>query len=366
MPEAALIAAARAVFAPGAEWIDPPYVLAADIPLELSGEGVRARLCMFTDARGNELAMRPDLTLPVASEEARRRVGGTHGETAYAYAARAFRLPAARDDPVEFTQVGFERFGAPSDPARDAQAFAQVLNAVEACAVKPLAIMTGDLAIFPAFVDSLGLVPLVAAQLKRAFRQEGGVRALLDAPRRALDPDLRNLLRAPEPAAALMTRFEASVFIGARTAEDIVEGLFARQAEDDAGGVPDGARQVLADLAAIECAADAAPDALMQLCHAHALKEPMPAIERFAARLAQMPGSPAPMRFRSGFGRRFTYYDGFVFEVLGDGLTDRQPIAAGGRYDGLLGALSSGQARATGIGGVVRPDRLQRILKASA
>ena len=30
-------------------------------------------------------------------------------------------------------------------------------------------------------------------------------------------------------------------------------------------------------------------------------------------------------RFRSGFGRRFTYYDGFLFETLGPNLNERQP-----------------------------------------
>ena len=50
----------------GARPVDPAYVLASDVPLELSGEAVRARLCVFTDHRGNEMVMRPDLTLPVA------------------------------------------------------------------------------------------------------------------------------------------------------------------------------------------------------------------------------------------------------------------------------------------------------------
>ena len=65
-------------------------------------------------------------------------------------------------------------------------------------------------------------------------------------------------------------------------------------------------------------------------------------------------------RFRSGFGRRFTYYDGFLFETLAPNLTDRQPIASGGRYDGLIAGLSNGKAEATAIGGVVRPDRVLR------
>jgi ATP phosphoribosyltransferase regulatory subunit len=108
----ALVAVARAVFeAAGGTPIDPDYVLPADIPLELSGEAVRTRLCLFTDHRGAEMVMRPDLTLPVAQREAARREAGETGARTYTYAARAFRQPVAPDDQLEFTQVGLERFG---------------------------------------------------------------------------------------------------------------------------------------------------------------------------------------------------------------------------------------------------------------
>ena len=44
MTHDALVAAARGVFeATGAESVDPAYILPSDIPLELSGEAVRAR-----------------------------------------------------------------------------------------------------------------------------------------------------------------------------------------------------------------------------------------------------------------------------------------------------------------------------------
>ena len=50
----------------GGEFIDPPMVLPAAVPLELSGEAVRSRICTFVDGHAQEWALRPDLTLPVA------------------------------------------------------------------------------------------------------------------------------------------------------------------------------------------------------------------------------------------------------------------------------------------------------------
>ena len=211
MSHDALVAVARAVFeAAGGTPIDPDYVLPAEIPLELSGEAVRARLCVFTDNRGTEMAMRPDLTLPVAQREAARLEAGPSAKT-YTYAARAFRLPAAQDDPFEFTQVGVERFGYAADPSADAELFALVHRAVEACGVSPKAIVTGDLAIFPACIDALDLPAVTTDLLKRAFRQEGGVRAVLDAASRPLEADILAALEAPDTEAALSAVLAAVV-----------------------------------------------------------------------------------------------------------------------------------------------------------
>jgi len=371
MTHDALVAVARAVFeAAGGTPVDPDYVLPADIPLELSGEAVRARLCVFTDNRGAEMAMRPDLTLPVAQREAARLAVGPSPKT-YTYAARAFRLPAAADDPLEFTQVGLERFGYAADASADAELFALVHRAVEACGVQPKAIVTGDLAIFPAFIDALGLPGVTTDLLKRAFRQEGGVRAVLDAASRPLDTDVLSALDGSDPEAALGAVLAARdvPLVGARSLAEIVDGLKARRAAIEAGGLPEGARAALLALRDVDCPLAEAPGALLALAKAHGVGG-VAALEVFAARvekiLALVPGARRMAAFRAGFGRRFTYYDGFVFEVLAERLSPAQPVAAGGRYDGLISGLSGGRVSATGIGGVVRPDRMVRVRRTGA
>ncbi|KCZ91185.1 ATP phosphoribosyltransferase regulatory subunit [Hyphomonas jannaschiana] len=370
MTYAAVVKAARSRFeASGAEPVNPAYILPSDIPLELSGEAVRARLCVFTDHRGNEMVMRPDLTLPVAGLEAERLASGTNGPKAYCYAAEAFRLPAADGDPMEFTQVGFERFGRESDPTEDAEAFALVHEAVRDCGVVPVAIATGDLAIFPAFIDALGLPRVTADLLKRAFRQEGGVRALVEASPAPIEADLVPTLEAATPEEA-ETAFRAALaergipLIGTRSVPEIIAGLRARAAALAAGGVPDKVREVIGALAAVNCTAAEAADQLDAIAVKYSLPRTSSAIDRVARRMELirelLPEVKAICRFRSGFGRRFTYYDGFLFETLGANLAESRPIASGGRYDGLVSGLSNGKANATAIGGVVRPDRVLR------
>ncbi|KCZ92999.1 ATP phosphoribosyltransferase regulatory subunit, partial [Hyphomonas johnsonii] len=339
MTHEAIVEAARTVFArTGARPVDPDYVLASDVPLELSGEAVRARLCVFSDHRGHEMVMRPDLTLPVAGMEADRLTAGHNGPEAYTYAARAFRLPASPGDPMEFTQVGFERFGWPSTPDEDANAFALVQAAVDACEVTDVQTVMGDLAVFPAFVDALGLAPVTADLLKRAFRQEGGVAELLAGAPSAPEVDLAHQLADAGTGAAEQVFLDALSaraipMIGTRSVKEIIEGLRAKAAAADAGGVPGDARRALAALGEVNCLAPAAAPALSDIVRTHGLQGVDEVIDAVAGRVdaivAAVPGMATAGRFRSGFGRRFTYYDGFVFETFAGALSERQPIAAG-------------------------------------
>ena len=61
------------------------------------------------------------------------------------------------------------------------------------------------------------------------------------------------------------------------------------------------------------------------------------------------------MTFDAGFGRVFSYYDGFLFEVISPAVGLDSPVAAGGRYDSLLGRLSG--VAASAVGCMVRPAR---------
>ena len=89
-------------------------------------------------------------------------------------------------------------------------------------------------------------------------------------------------------------------------------------------------------------------------------------LQRLSVRADMMaelvPGFVASARFGTPFGRRFNYYDGFLFELFSPEPADwMHPFGAGGRYDTVLSRLSGGDVDATAIGGVVRPDRLALV-----
>src|SRR5512138_2961940 len=92
--------------AAGYERVAPAYIQPADIFLSCIGEALRNRTYVFTDPDGQELCLRPDLTVPAARIYMERNPQGGKAER-YCYNGAAFRYQPIRGDamrPREFRQ----------------------------------------------------------------------------------------------------------------------------------------------------------------------------------------------------------------------------------------------------------------------
>lgn len=354
----------------GGDLVEPRTVIEAAVPLELSGEAVRGRICIFSDEDGREWALRPDLTLPVALDEVEARRGGISGRTVRRYRAPVFRSPAQAGEPVEFEQVGFEVFGGPSDAVTDAGIFRHIVASCRHEARIRGHVRVGDLSVFAAFVDAMVLSDETKAALKRAFRQEGGVRAFLKARKGGAATNLVN--RFSGMARGEVAAFVDDIFaltginpVGERTGDEIVDRLYdaAQQNASDAG-VPTAVQVILDRVLNVDVPLAQAADELSIIAREAGLEGLDPMLAGLRARHDMMLEQNGDMldgaRFATRFGRRFTYYDGFVFEICSDASGDAsaRPFAAGGRYDSLLSDLSGGDVNETAIGAIVVPHRL--------
>jgi len=340
---------------------EPKTLLPAEVILELSGEAVRSRLCTFTDASGQEHCLRPDLTTPIAQMVATREmpVARYHG------AGPVYRLPPrGSDDPVEHLQIGFEWFGNMSSPAEDAEAVAVALEAAQAGGVTGAKVRFGDVAIYQALLNALPLSPQWRDRLRRAFSRRKGPRELLEASLR--HPDMSDAARQigclnDDDAARAVAAELAALGVDpvARTIEDI-----ARRLREKATDPPPeaGISSVLASYLDLSMPGAEAAEGLRQFARESGL-ELDAALDDFSARMALIaklrPPFWADAVFGAEAGRRFEYYDGFVFDLARPGASDR-PILSGGRYDGLIARLSAGAVEASGIGAAIRADRLGR------
>ena len=327
---------------------EPPVLQPAEPFLDLSGEDIRKSLYLTTDAAGEELCLRPDLTIPVAREYL---ASGQAGRPAgFSYLGPVFRYRGVA--PSEFLQAGVESFGRLDRPAADAEMLALALEATRAFGVNDVEIRTGDVALFTALIDALGLYPVWRRRLMKDFNRKISLEQDIEqltvtsaATRNEYEGVLAALAGSDRKAALALVTDLMSIAgasnVGGRTVAEIAD-RFLEQSTLKAGALPRDALAVIRRFLAI---AGDPRDAIAQLrlLASDAKLDITAAIDALESRVGFMAArgiNTALTRFSTAFGRGLDYYTGFEFELHAKG-NGVEPLVAGGRYDGLLTQLGS-------------------------
>lgn len=343
--------------------IEPAIVQPADLFLDLSGEDLRSRMMMTSDADGRDMVLRPEYTIPVAaaylaSPEAGQPMG-------FAYGGPVFRLRT--NEPFEFAQAGIESFGRRDREAADAEALGLALEATDLTAP---AIRLGDVGLFLALLEALELPAAMTRRLRRAFatgtltpttldilaQPAKGTLGAHDGVARALEGQDAKAARA---FVEDLLKIAGITTVGGRSAGEIAERFLEQASASAQGFLPQAARDTLARFLSIEGDPDHASAALRNLAKDTGLALDA-AIESFDQRTGFMAArgiAVEDIHFSAAFGRNLDYYTGFVFEVRAHADADK-PVIGGGRYDGLLRALGATDA-IPAVGCAIFVDRLK-------
>jgi ATP phosphoribosyltransferase regulatory subunit len=353
--------------------VSPAILQPAEPFLDLSGEDIRRRMFLTTDPDGQELCLRPDLTIPVsrdylASPEAGEALG-------FCYLAPVFRH--RHDGPAEFIQGGIESFGRRDTAAADAEMLSLGLEAAAHYGVDAPEIRMGDVGLFAALIDALDLAPAWKRRLVKDFNRAGSLASDLDRLVSAATnerPEYQGVLAAlagsdPKAAHALVTDLLSIAGInavGGRTVGEIADRFLEQAALGASSGLPRATRALIEQFLAISGDPDEAADALRTLA-TEADLDLSAALDLFESRtgfLAAQGVEVARIKFSTAFGRGLDYYTGFVFELHdGEKRVERQ-LVAGGRYDELLTRLGA-PAPIPAVGFAVWIERLATIGAAS-
>lgn len=227
------------------------------------------------DENGEILALRSDMTVPIA------RVVATRYPTAelplrFCYFAHSYRaVRPQRGQPREFLQAGVELVGAPA-PHGTAETLSLMCRSLDAVGLRRYRIGLGDASLYPALLDGFAVPPEQRARLLNELVRGDFVGLEVELRALQLDADaVELLLRVPHM----------------RGGPGVLSG-------------PPGP----------------VADAVQGLRAVHGLLEP-----HVAARVI----------FDLGLSRAIGYYTGAVFEVYDPAMG--MPLGGGGRYDELLG-----------------------------
>ncbi len=233
--------ALRALFAAwGYAPVIPPTVSYAEsLAVEL-GAQMAQELYRFFDREGHTLALRADLTVPVA------RIVGTRlydrpMPLRLSYVERVFRhiAPQAAQR-REFTQAGVELVGADT-PQADAEVVALAAESLRTIGVRHFRLTVGHMGFFRALMDGVGLPDARIRRLRRAIDRRND--RLLETELGALDvsPAMRDLLRSlPNLTGGheVIDKARSLTDLGvARAALDRLEAVIDLLEAQDLGGV---------------------------------------------------------------------------------------------------------------------------------
>lgn len=366
VPAQALEAIRAPLAAAGAQPIEAPILQPLALLLDLAGEAMRARLFVVQAEGGAEACLRPDFTVAVA----RRHIESGAAAGRYLYEGPAFRASQGAERAEEFRQLGIEAFGAGEGDiaAADVEVTALAWRAAQAGGRADLTLWLGDVALFGAFIDTLGLPDGLARRLKRVA---GRPRLLSAELARATEPVAAPTATPSQLAALLASLSEAQAAslleevwalagvepVGGRGPADIAARLVRRAEAVDAAALTPGQASAIAEFMTIAASPAEGLARVRELAggKARGLADALAGWDRRLQQLAA--AAPADrLRFAPGLGHAFDYYDGLTFEVRSTALGTDRPVAVGGRYDSLLARLG-GPAEGRAVGCMVRPWR---------
>jgi len=328
--------------------IDPPVLQPAEPFLDLSGEDIRRRMFLASDPHGDELCLRPDLTIPVSRAYLASPAAGK--PAGFCYHGTVFRHREGL--PPEIVQAGIESFGRQDKAAADAEMLALGLEATTLYGVETPEIRIGDVGLFAAFVAALDLAPAWKRRLVKDFNRKWSLAHDLDqlaltAANRP--PEYQGVLAAlagsdPKAAHNLVTdllSIAGIAAVGGRSVAEIAERFLEQSALGAGTRLPHEIRALIERFLAVRGSPDDATAELRTLA-ADAKLSLNSAIDLFETRtgfIATHGVDVGAVQFSTAFGRGFDYYTGFVFELHDP--RAKGPLIAGGRYDGLLTRLGA-------------------------
>jgi ATP phosphoribosyltransferase regulatory subunit len=362
----------------GYEHVAPSIIQPADMFLDVVGESLRARTYVFTDPNGDELCLRPDLTVPTCRLHLARHPEASV-EARYCYNGSAFRYQPGGDTsahPREFRQAGIEAFAARDREQADAAVLALTVEAVREVGIDSFQLRFGDLGLFRALLAALPMPERWRRRLQHQFWRPEAFRAELNrltsaealrAPARKAEVIDRLDPEQPAAALGLIEEYmdEAGLsLLGTRTLPEIAERLLAAAADAREAPLPAATANAIERYVAVKTPARAAVKSLRQLLGEHAidLREPLLAFQRRLDDLDAAGVITDTAEFAAEFGRNLEYYTGFVFEIVVPELGPKSPLAGGGRYDSLLAKVGA-PLEVPAVGSSIHTERLLAVLQ---
>ncbi len=362
-------AAIMAVFErAGFEHIAPDIIQPADIFLERSGEDIRARTFVFNDPSGQELCLRPDLTVPACRYHLSHTTN-PETETRYCYLGTAFRFPDELLSPQEFNQAGIEWYGGDDAIGSEARVIKLTISALEAAGLSKLKVTLGDLGLFNALLDDMPMPDRWRRRLRHQFWRPTAFRTLMDlfakpstARRTSISEHVDAMANhnALEATSNLLAQKQLTL-VTDRSIADIASRLAEKHADRSEHPLAPAMLHKIETYLSIEGSVTNVAADLTKLGGTPSFDAALSHFTKRTEALEEQGLNPRRFHFNANFGRDLEYYTGLVFQVEVDARNAPLAVAGGGRYDNLLHDLGA-KSRIPAVGCAIHTERVKAVM----
>ena len=324
----------KSVRSKGFKYIELDSVIETNHIVERSGESFRRFIFSFNDQNGNELCLRPDLTIASCLKYLNDKTKGTRKVF---YSGQAFRKTLNRADPIIKNQIGFEIIGSKKEKEDDKRIIETSIKSLSKINYFSGSLTIGNVEIFKLLLNKLDIPKRWRLRLQRHFWRENYFNELLKRLETNSDVD-PTIVEIDKKRYQQMLKQAQYKMIAGRSVNEILERFNNKIKDPRRAKKGKNVAKIIKEFLKINCSIDQAANKLNYFFKKNKINL---RVESNYFPITKNKVSKLNIRYSASFGRQLEYYTGLVFKIEIKKKSKNINIINGGRYDNLIGDLGS-------------------------
>ena len=318
----------------GFKYIELPSVIEANHIVQRSGESFRKFIFSFTDQGGNELCLRPDLTIVSCL---RYLENNLKGKEKIFYNGQAYRKSENKKDSIVRNQVGFEIIGSRNEKNDDKEIINTSLKSLKNFNYLSGEITIGNVEIFNLLISKLDIPKRWKLRLSRHFWREDYFNDLLKRLETNSDVD-PTIVEIDKKRYFRMLKDDQSTIIANRTINEILSRFDKKIKDPRRPSKGRNISKIIKEFLKIKCPINNAAKVLNKFFKKYKINL---LVDQRYFPISKNKINKLNVTFSAAFGRQLEYYTGMVFKIDIKSKSKKINIINGGRYDNLIADLGS-------------------------
>ena len=324
----------RSVKSNGFKYIQLPSVIETNHIVQRSGESFRKFIFSFIDQTGNELCLRPDLTIASCL---RYLENNLKGKEKIFYNGQAYRKSENKKDSIIRNQIGFEIIGSQSEKIDDKEIINTSLKSLKNFKYSSGTITIGNVEIFNLLISKLDIPKRWKLRLSRHFWREDYFNDLLKRLETNSDVD-PTIVEVDKKRYLKMLQDNQSFIVANRTIKEILERFDKKIKDPRRPSRGRNISKIIRDFLKIKCPINKAAFELNKFFRKNKINL---VVDQKYFPISKNKISKLNVVFSTSFGRQLEYYTGMVFKIDIRSKSRIINCCNGGRYDKLISDLGS-------------------------